>query len=50
MNRYNINTLFKAQKRALDARSLPDRLSGVGGQQPRFQAVILRISLNCLFA
>ncbi|MDR1726308.1 MAG: hypothetical protein LBR28_07975 [Bacteroidales bacterium] len=49
MNKHNINTLLKAQKRALDARSLPDRLS-CGGQSPRFQAVILRISFNCLFA
>ncbi|MDR1725684.1 MAG: hypothetical protein LBR28_04770 [Bacteroidales bacterium] len=49
MDKYNINIFLKAQKRALDARSLSDRLSG-GGQQPRFQAVILRISLNCLFA
>ncbi|MDR1724912.1 MAG: hypothetical protein LBR28_00770 [Bacteroidales bacterium] len=49
MNKHNINIPLKAQKLALDARSLPDRLS-CGGQSPRFQAVILRISLNCLSA
>ncbi|MDR1725306.1 MAG: hypothetical protein LBR28_02830 [Bacteroidales bacterium] len=37
MNKHNINTLLKAQKRALDARSLPDRLFvGVVGATASF--------------